>query len=473
MELEQELSEYVARTAFADLPDSTVAATKRLILDTCGATLAGIGSEGCAELARLVESWGGAAQARTFTGGPALPAHNAALLNASYARALEIDDVHEKALLHATATMVPVALAISDLVGGTSGQEFLAAVAVGIDVAARLSLAPQVDVLGERHKLRPLSFTYQTGTLVGAMVAARLLGAGPDGIRNALGIGYSQVAGNQQCLLEGALTVRIQQGLSASAAVLSAQLNQVGITGARHSLTGKFGFFDAYYGAGGYDLNSITYQLGKAFETDEVSIKPYPCCKYTHTGIAAALEARSRLGRPIEADDDVTIVVRNAEYHDVVCQPPGGMSWREAVLGQRGWVHAQFSLPYVVSVALLRGGVELLDFTDEQRADEAVLGLMERLNVRLEDDRLASGRVLPTPGEVIITDPFGGRTTGFARFAKGHPENPMSFEEATAKFRSVTGVRSGGYADAERERLIGNVARLEMLADARVLLDRS
>ena len=47
-----------------------------------------------------------------------MPAHHAALVNSALTRALELDDVHEKALVHATATTVPVALAVAEQSGG-------------------------------------------------------------------------------------------------------------------------------------------------------------------------------------------------------------------------------------------------------------------------------------------------------------------------------------------------------------------
>ena len=70
----------------------------------------------------MIEGWGGSPDATVIGTGARVPAHNAALVNSALARAMELDDVHEQALVHATATMVPVALAVAEQAGGVSGR---------------------------------------------------------------------------------------------------------------------------------------------------------------------------------------------------------------------------------------------------------------------------------------------------------------------------------------------------------------
>lgn len=465
------LAEHMHDMRYADLSQHTRDAAKRLILDTCGSAVTAVRAEGCAELAELVTSWGGAAEARVAGSGARVPAHNAALVNATMARALEIDDVHEKALLHATATMVPVALAVAEARGGVSGEEFLTVVAVGIDLAARLSLAPRISTVGATHQRRPMSYTYQTGILVGSLVAGRLLGFDVEGLVNALGIGYSQCAGNQQCLLEGSTTVRLQQGMSASAAVVAARMREIGLSGTRDSLEGPFGWFNAFY-QGDYDRDGILAGLATVNETEQVSIKPYPCCKYTHTAVAAAVAAHEQGFDPADVRE-VVVHVNNREYYDVVCQPESVQGRRDALTGPRGWVHAQFSLPYVVAVALTRGRVVLPDFTRERRGDTAVLALMDRVRTVIDpDDGVGSGRVLPTPGHVDVH--LTGRpepVTGRVRYAKGHPRNPMTYAEVVDKFLLNSSVVEDLYPESARRALADRVENVEDLPDVGSLAD--
>src|SRR5207249_7134944 len=65
----------------------------------------------------------------------------------------------------------------------------------------------------------------------------------------------------RQCILDGALTKRMQAGQAASAGVFSAVLAQTGFTGARNIFNGRFGFFELYQPSG-YDAVVLLRDLG-------------------------------------------------------------------------------------------------------------------------------------------------------------------------------------------------------------------
>ena len=432
--LEHALAAHVAGITYADLPPSTVDMTRRLILDDLGVALAGTRAAGCAELSALVSSWDEEPQARLFDTGNQVPAHNAILVNSTFARAHEFADVHEQGLAHSTATMVPLVMAVADMIDRpVSGSEFMAAVAVGIDVIARIGLAPRVL---EGANSRPMSHTYNGATMVGALVAGKLLGFDVDALHNTLGIAYSQCAGNQQALQEGFLMVRVQQGISASAGLVSALLHQIGITGARESLEGVSGYYHAFH-RGEYDRGPVLADLGRRFEVDRVSIKPYPCCKLTHTGIAAAVEATRQHDFSFDDIDYVEVTVNNHSSFDVVCEPRGRAERKtRALAGAGAIVAAQFSMPYVVATALVRGTVTLEDFRPSHVAYLLVLSVMDRVVTTIDENDHTSSTTFPTPGIVDVhlrgrrTDPWSSplrqgsseRTDGLRRRCR--PEIP-------------------------------------------------
>ena len=115
---------------------------------------------------------------------------------------------------------------------GVSGRDLLLAVALGLTyLPHRLRqhlgsrLAPHRGDRGvRRHGGRR-----QTDR---ALTAEQML--------HAFGIAYSHAAGNRQCILDGALTKRLQAGQAASAGVFSAVLAQTGFTGARQHLQRPF-----------------------------------------------------------------------------------------------------------------------------------------------------------------------------------------------------------------------------------------
>jgi 2-methylcitrate dehydratase PrpD len=434
--LDELVVHHADRLRYDDLPTSTVERTKLVILDTMGAAIAAVGADGVEDVERLVRRWGGNPESGLIGYGTKGPAHNAALVNATLARALELDEVHERALVHSAATIVPVALAVSEQVGGIDGRQFLAAVAMGIDLTCRLAMAPTISLGGDSYTPRSMSYTYQVGTLVGSLVAAKLAGLGPQGMGDALGNAYSQCAGNLQSLAEGSLMVRIQQGLSASSAVVAMDLARAGVGGIRRPLQGVYGWFQAFY-QGAYDPFVISDSLGETFEVERLSIKPYACCKYGHNAIAAAVEIAEDPQFDLDSVERVTVTISSRDCWDLICAPLEHKADPAALAGPDGLALAQFSLPFMVACALARGGLTVADLQPEARSDPAVASLLGILEVEVED-QLRSKAELPEPGRVAVVLRDGKVLRRVVRRALGHPDRPMTAEQQLDKFRWCT-----------------------------------
>ena len=110
---------------------------------------------------------------------------------------------------------------------------------------------------------------------------------------NAFGIVYSSVAGNHQVTRDASLMKRLQPGLAAQAAVVAVQLAKRGIRGAQNVFEGADGFFRVYL-HGRVDGDVVRKDLGKRFELLNLSYKPYPCCRDTHTAVDAVLQLRAK-----------------------------------------------------------------------------------------------------------------------------------------------------------------------------------
>src|SRR5207237_30405 len=160
------------------------------------------------------------------------------------------------------------------------------AVALGLDVSCRIALACTLD--------RGWHRTAAIGVFGATAAAGKLIGLTPEQMLAAFGIAYSHAAGNRQCILDGALTKRMQAGQAASTGVFSAVLAQTGFTGAQNIFNGRFGFFELYQ-PNGYDASVLLRDLGTAFRGEELSYKPYPCGRPLHAAIDAALMARAPL----------------------------------------------------------------------------------------------------------------------------------------------------------------------------------
>jgi 2-methylcitrate dehydratase PrpD len=459
----ERLSEHVRTFDAHRLQPGTMERAKHLMLDALGAAFAATEADGIPELRALTERWGGAPEAGVIGSVGRMPSPNAALVNATMIRALELDDVHEVGLTHATATMLPVALAVAGQQPTTTGLELLTAIALGIDAGARLSMAPMTDLGGTTYSPRSMSRTYQTGVLAGSLVAARLAQLDAKTTCDAFGNAYNHAFGNLQGLAEGTLTIRVGQGLSAQAAIQAMEFARAGIGAPRQTLEGKYGWFQAFWG-GQFDTEPLEQALGQRFEVDNVSIKPYACCKYAHTAIAAALELRAACSFDPTEIDRVVVHVFSRDCWDLLCEPLSLKSDPVALAGPQGWSLAQFSMPYAVACALARGGLTTDDLSQKNRTDIAVLSFLEKIEIVLEDTTRSLDE-LPEPGVVDIHLRDGTMRSATVRRPLGHPERPMSVAELIEKFRWCTSALTRGRVDG----LIEVVLHVDELADLQPL----
>jgi 2-methylcitrate dehydratase PrpD len=406
------LAEHVCGSAFADLPVVTRVATCNDILDTFGCLLGGSGAPGIAELARVIGGWGGARQSQVMLWQQRLPAPQAAMLNASMAHALDFDDTLDHGgSIHPGASVLAAGLAVSDMLGGVSGERLLLAITLGLDVSCRVALASTVD--------RGWHRTAAMGVFGAAAAAGKLLGLNVEQMVNALGIAFSQAAGNRQCIVDGALTKRLQAGQAASSGVLAAILAREGFTGAHNIFLGRFGFFELYQ-PNGHDPAILLDELGKAFRGDQLSFKPYACGRPQHAMLDAAIAARNELGLGTATDLSEIADLRVAAAVATIAEQFNGAPHKRR---PTQIVEAQFALPYLIATGVVHGRVGITEVADIHNVE--VLNIAGRIagvgaeggpvgvTIRLRDGRAAT---------VAIGPPLGS------------PENRLGSKQLLTKF---------------------------------------
>ncbi len=406
------LAEHVCGRGFADLPATTRIATRNDILDTFGCLLGGSGAPGIAELARIIGGWGGAPQSQVMLRRLRLPAPQSAMLNASMAHALDFDDTLDHGgSIHPGASVLAASLAVSDMRGGVSGQKLLLAIALGLDVSCRVALASTLD--------RGWHRTAAMGVFGAAAASGKLLDLNVQQMVNALGIAFSQAAGNRQCIVDGALTKRLQAGQAASSGVLAAILAGEGFTGAHEIFLGQFGFFELYQ-PNGYDPARLLEDLGTKFRGDQLSFKPYACGRPQHAILDAAIAARDQLGLGTAVDFAEIADIRVAATAATIVEQFKGATHKRR---PTQIVEAQFALPYLIAAALVHGRVGISEVADilhlkVLKIAERMTGVdagqeMGGITIRLHDGRTASVNIAP---------PLGS------------PENRLSIEQLKMKF---------------------------------------
>jgi 2-methylcitrate dehydratase PrpD len=442
------LAQHVCRSGYADLPAGAVESARRDMLDTFGCMLGGSGSPGIDELFAVISRWGGLLECRVLLRGTRLPAPQAALLNASMGHALDFDDTLDTSgSIHPGVAVLGSVLAVCDSLEGVTGRDVLLAVALGLDVSCRIALASTLD--------RGWHRTAAIGVFGPTAAAGRLIGLTPEQMLAAFGIAYSHAAGNRQCILDGALTKRMQAGQAASAGVFAAVLARTGFTGAQNIFNGRFGFFELYQ-PNGYDASVLLHDLGTAFRGEELSYKPYPCGRPLHAAIDAALAARARLD--IKRADDIEAVTIEADptgHSDQFGRGPAKHHPTQVV-------EAQFAQPFLVATALVHGKVGIAEV--DGLGDAAVLALSDRITGIARDGRpkgSLSITVQRTDGRSVTieaTDPIGS------------PQKPLTNAQFEAKFRDCARNALQPLSDASIDAVLATIRRLETLPDARVLI---
>lgn len=443
------LSEHASQIAFRSLPREVVFATKQVILDLIAAGAAGLQAPGVDAVRGLLRHWAGRREATVWFSRFRLPAPHAAMANSILAHARDYDDTHDDAILHAGISVIPSALSVAEARGGVSGPDLLAAVAVGVDIVSRIGRAIRT----------PLSWmrTATLGTFGAAVAAARILGLDAEGVERALGIAYSQAAGNIQCLLDGALVKRMQPGLMVRAGVTAAYLAERKIDGARGWLDGPYGYFCLYERVAP-DEEMLLGGLGDRFEVSNLSLKPYPCARDGHAALDLALELH-REG--LRAEVIRKIEVRCSRFVLETVGLPIGCR-------QNPVAAAIASLPYQLAVALIHGRVSLEHFEETAIARATdVHALAERVVVS-EDPEVDPRSLVPVTLRVT-TD--GGEIFRVAADMKGSPQRPLAWADCVEKLDQA--VRYSRLADRGIcvDRIVTAVDRLDADPDIRTLSD--
>ena len=107
------LADHIARTQLADLPAPAVSAARQVMLDTIAVAWAATDLPGSRPLRDLAVREGGAADATLFAYGERVPAGAAALVNGTYAAALDYVCLHEALVMPCDAVILPAARAAS------------------------------------------------------------------------------------------------------------------------------------------------------------------------------------------------------------------------------------------------------------------------------------------------------------------------------------------------------------------------
>jgi 2-methylcitrate dehydratase PrpD len=305
------------------------------------------------------------------------------------------------------------------------------------------------------HYRRGFHPTGTCGAFGAAAAAGAVLGLDVNAITTALGVAGSQASGSMEFLADGSWTKRLHPGWSAAAGMHAAALAGAGFRAPATIIEGRFGFLHGY--SDGADGGAVVG--GEGYELCRTSIKPHACCRYMQGPIDAVLALRVEHAIAPAEVERVEVGMLAAGFA-IVCEPAERKRHPTSV------VDAQFSLPFGVALALVRGVTWPEEFSLARIADPAVAQLMERV-VAVRDPELDRAFPQAWPAWVRITRRGGATVAKRVEHPRGDPENFPAPAELDAKFRRLA---ARALSPDAIERLAAALVRFPAAHDVRDLL---
>jgi 2-methylcitrate dehydratase PrpD len=443
------VAEFITKTKYEDIPDNVITLGQKTILDGFGLALAGSVSESGPIIRKYIETLG-------LSGGKAgiigtrmkVPPRFAALANGIAIHADDYDDTGSA--LHVNAPVLPAAFALCES-DRRSGKDFVLAYHLGVEAENKIG-----DAISARHNGDGFHTTGTCGTFGSVAACAKLRGLNPAQTARAIGVAASQTSGLRDNF--GTMTKPFHAGHAAEGGVVAADLALLGWTAAEDILEAPLGFYQAEGGT--FDPHAIVDRLGNPwmFVSPGDLIKRFPC----GTIQQAVMDEMLRLIREnnIKAPDvDKVEIGGNQNNVDTLFhhQPTTALE-------------GKFSMEFCVSILLVEGKAGLKEFTDAvvQRPD--VQDMIRRSKFYVDPDFNKRGshgeslQAILVESNIIKIHMKDGRVlVGHSGFAKGSPENPMSYDEVADKFRGNADFAK--WPTQKAESVIEMVKSLDKLSD--------
>ena len=448
MGITAELTNRIVATTFDTLTPEAINAARRLVLDGISIAIAGTEEEAIQILAAHYESFGARGNS-TVIGFPFRTAPTlAAALNGASMHVLDFEPMWTPSN-HALSTTLPAILALADI-REISGRDVITALVKGIEMQGWIRHAGRVYEHGG-VKFHPPGLV---GPMGSAVAAGHILGLNAEQMAHALGIASSRCGGMPANI--GTMTKSTHCGMAAMHGLESALLAAKGFTANPEPFEAHNGYARQMFGDTFEAKDLLNFGPPFRIVQPGYAMKMFPSQFGTHFAITAGLNLHSRIPDP-SAIKAIRLTTPVMQYVNRP-HPDTGLA-------------GKFSLQYTFASGLLRGGVKIDTFTDEEVARPDMQALLDKIAIDMSPDipprfdkMWVEASVEMHDGSVLHTRCDGPRGIW------GSP--PISDDDHLVKIRDCLSRR---LSSDRAERLIGLARRAEALspADVRALLRES
>lgn len=415
----QVLAGFLAEISPEQLPDRLYQLSRRYVLDTLGVMIFGIDQPwskiAAAQGKRVLANGEGACTVIGYPWKASPPV--AAFINGSAGHAFELDDVHDETIMHPGTVVIPAALAVAED-QNNSGEEFLTAVIMGYEAAARAGLAVNPNV----HMLRGFHPTGTMGVFGAAAATGVLLKLSSQQMNHALGIAASMASGIMEFSQSGGMVKRIHGGRAAEGGVQAAYLAKDGFEGPTQGLDGKFGYCCTF--SDEPQLHLLTEDLGSRFMIDEITVKPYACCSDVHPIIDALLEIKQQPKFDLQQIERIDI------------EAPTKVAEQNSLNGLTSIMAAQYSAKFTAAATLLRDIRDPSIYSEDSLEDPEIRLLHDKVFIKRADE-FDIEYAWKIGARVKLTLADGKLFESTVNGALGSIHNPLTQTQVEQKFKAL------------------------------------
>ena len=395
------------QTSYAALPELIRTEAARAFLNWMGCALGGCSDPAVEAADAAVAEVGGSPQASVLGRARRTDLASAAFLNCLSSTVHSFDDTHLATVTHPTGPVAAALFAYSEK-HAVSGEDFINALALGIEIECRLS---NVLLLPPAQANLGLFITGITGPIGAAVALGRLMHLDEQKMRWAIGLAAAQASGFRGT--HGAMAAFFIPAHAARSGVWAALLADKGFTSTDHVLEAARGFVEVF--GKGANLDLAVQGLGTHFELLSNAYKPYPSGIVVHPVIDACLDIAAQLPA------DATLASVTLQVHPLALELTGRREPHSAV-------EAQISLFHWAAACLLQGSAGLAQLSQDCIDNPAIAALRARITAQAD----ATLRRDEAIAEVALGN--GARLRAHVDHARGSVARPMTDGELDSKF---------------------------------------
>lgn len=442
------LAGFAAKLRFEDIPVHVRRRFEDLMLDTMASILAGSTAGPVQIMANFAQAMGpSGGSSEDFVRRTHTSPYFAAMVNAASAHFVEQDDVHNGAVFHPAAVVIPPALAVAQAIGA-SGKDFMTACVAGYEVGIRIG-----EFLGRPH-YKIFHTTATAGTIASAAAVGHLLKLTPSQMLHAFGSAGTVTGGLWEFLRDAADSKQLHTGHAASTGLQAAYLAKDGFTGAQRILEGKQGLGAAM--TVDADPARLVDRLGSRWALAETSFKFHASCRHTHPAADALQKAMQ--ANKLGAGQIESVV---AHVHQGAIDVLGPVTDPQTVH------QSKFSMGTVLGLIAHKNSADLISF-DAVLGDKQVRDFRDRVSMVL-DPEIDGAYPERWIGKVTVNTRDGKTFTEVVHEPKGDPGNTLSRAELEDKAMRLGTYRNAATAD-EVKSVTAKVWQIESVAQVGNLL---